>query len=65
VNTPNGNVNLISSLFTPSEGSFFFFTSYSQREGGRETNLKEMDGKRGKRMEVTVHDNVEPQDPHK
>jgi hypothetical protein len=35
----------------------FFFSSFSW-EGG-----KEKDGRRGKRMEVTVHDSVEPQDP--
>jgi hypothetical protein len=58
MNNPNGNANFIFSLFTPPRREFFF-PLLVVCEGG-----KEKDGRRGKRMDVTVLVNVEPQDPH-
>ena len=49
--------NLIFSLFTPAR-VFFFSLSVS------ETIHNKQHREGGKRMEVTVHDSVDPQDPH-
>ena len=46
-------------FFTFHAGASFFFFVVCFREGG-----KEKDGRRGKRMEVTVNDSVDPHDPH-